>query len=98
MAQHVNSPSASISASTSSARTAYPASTLNGVEVVNIGTSPVFVASGDVTVAATSANRVVHPNWPRIFLRNPNDTHLAAITASGTATVYFTPCSADETA
>lgn len=96
MSQHVNAPSASISATTTSARTAYPASPLSGVEIVNLGSATVYVASGDSTVTATTANRPVHPNWPRIFYRKPEDTHLAAITSTGTATVVFVPCGPDE--
>lgn len=91
---HVNQPSASISASTSSARTAYPAdSRKNGVRVYNAGSVAVFVKSGDSSVAATTAGQPVLPGQDREFIRDPKDTHLAAITASSTATVYFSPCS-----
>lgn len=91
---HANQPSASISASTSNARTAYPANAnQNGVRVYNAGSVPVFVKSGGSSVAATTSDQFVAPGATVIFARDPNDTYLAAITASSTATVYFEPCS-----
>lgn len=87
---NVNSPSASISGSTSSARTAYPTGAGSRVTVYNSGSVAVFVKSGDVTVTAAATNQFVPAGQMRVFERNPNDTHLAAITASSTATVYFT--------
>lgn len=89
MTGHVNAPSASISASTTSARTAYPAGNAGGVLVYNAGTVPVFLASGGSTVTATTAGSFVPPGDMRLFEKSANDTHLAAITASSTATVYF---------
>lgn len=87
---HVNSPTASISGTTSSARTAYPVGTGSRVSVYNSGSVAVFVKSGDVTVAATTTNMFVPAGQALTFERNPNDTYLATITASSTATVYFT--------
>lgn len=90
MVAHVNTPSASIAGTTSSARTAYPAAcTQNGVIVYNAGAVPIFVKSGDVTVVATLTDNFVPAGSYRLFEHNINDTHLAAITASSTATVYF---------
>lgn len=97
MAQHINTPTVQLACTTTSARIQLPLSSLNGVEIVNLGTAPAFVASGDSTVTASAtANRVVHPNWPRIFARKPDDQFVAGITGSGTATLVITPCSADE--
>lgn len=89
MVSHVNAPSASISATTSTARTAYPAGNSGGVCVYNTGSVPVFVKSGSSTVEATTGGNFVPAGEFRIFERNPNDTHLAAITVSSTSTVYF---------
>ncbi len=85
----INTPTVSISATTSSARSAYSNGSYAEVLIYNTGTVPVFVQSGDSTVAATTSSTVVPAGTNAIYLRNPNDTHLAAITASGTATVYF---------
>jgi hypothetical protein len=91
---HVNTPVASISGSTSSARTAYPQNTnQSGVRVYNAGAVGVFLKSGDVTVTATTTGgQFVGAGQTVIFTRDPKDTHLAAITASSTATVYFSSC------
>lgn len=89
MTVHVNEPSASISVTTTSARTAYPAGNRNAVMVYNTGTVPVFLRSGSSSVAATTSGNFVPAASYRLLEKNPNDTHLAAITASGTATVYF---------
>ena len=100
MTQHINQPAVQLSVTTSSARVAMPLSSLNGVEIVNVGTAPAYVASGDSTITASAtANRVVHPNWPRIFARgttDPANSYIAAVTASGTAQLTITPCSSDE--
>jgi hypothetical protein len=99
MAQHINAAAVQLAVTTSSASVQLPPSSLNGVEIVNIGTAPAYVACGGsgVTASATT-NRVVQPNWPRIFMRNTGDLFIAAITASGTATLVITPCSSDEQA
>jgi hypothetical protein len=91
-----NATTATISGSTSSARTAYPAGNNNGVRVYNAGTVPVFIRSGDSTVAATTAGQFVPPASTVIFEKLSTDTHLAAITASSTATVYFSLCSSQQ--
>lgn len=89
MVSHVNAPSASISATTSSARSAYPAGDSDGVCVYNAGSVPIFIKSGDSSVAAATSDNFVPAGQFRVLARNPRDTHLAAITASSTATVYF---------
>lgn len=94
--QHVNQPSASISGTTSTARAAYPQdSNKSGVRVHNAGNVMGFVKSGDDTVEATTGDQFVPPGQTVVFAKNPKDTHLAAITASSTATFYFSPCSPD---
>lgn len=92
MYSNINIPSATISATTSTARTAYPVSgspLKNTVFVYNAGSVPVFVTSGDSTVVATVAGSIVPPAQTRLFSKAVGDTHMAAITASSTATVYF---------
>lgn len=101
--QHINMPSVQLACTTTTARVQVPVSSENGIEIVNIGTSPAFVAGGDGTVTASATtNRVLQPNWPRIFFRgqgvDPANYYVAGITASGTATLVITPCSGDENA
>ncbi|MDE2104512.1 MAG: hypothetical protein KGL39_45170 [Patescibacteria group bacterium] len=93
---HVNNPTATISATTTSSLTAYPQNNNSaGVYVSNSGTVPAFLQSGGSSVVATvGGGQVVLAGQTAYFLRNPDDTHLAAITASGTATVYFCNSSA----
>lgn len=95
---HVNLPSASIAATTTSGRAAYPADqgNKNGVSVVNSGTTVAFVQSGNSAVVATTAGQPVPGGASFTFERNQTDTHLAVIMASGTATVYFSACSAGD--
>lgn len=59
------------------------------VRVYNAGTVAVFVACGDVTVVATTAAGLpIAPGTVEVL--GCNQTHLAGITASGTATLYAT--------
>lgn len=97
MSLHVNLPSATISASTTSARTAYPSSNLQFVRVFNEGTTTAYLKTGDSTVTATAGGGVfLGGGKSSIFQIGLNDTHLAAILASGTGTIYFQNVSADE--
>lgn len=89
MTSSVYLPTATISASTSNARTAYPSSEGAFVYVYNSGTIPVYVNSGDVTVVAAAGNQVVPASSGRFFWKKPTDTYLAALTTSSTATIYF---------
>jgi len=90
MTSHINSSSASISVSTLSARTAYPQNHGQGViRVYNAGSVPVFLRSGNSSVTATTSSQFLGAGETYSFVRNPSDTNLAAITASGTSTVYF---------
>ena len=96
MPTEINIPSASISASTSSARAAFPAGhSKNAVYIHNTGSVPIFVKSGDSTVTATTSDSFVVGGTARLFYCNPLHTHIAAITASSTATVYFSEANLD---
>ena len=90
MVDHVNSPSVTVSATTSSSANAY-GKDQNGsaVWVYNASAVAVHVKSGDSTVAATTSDNVIPAGQARTLKRNPNDTHLAVRTASSTGTVYF---------
>lgn len=56
----------------------------------NAGSVAVFIACGDVTVVATTAAGLpIAPGTIEII--GCNQTHLAGITLSGTATLYVTP-------
>lgn len=62
------------------------------VRVANVGPRPIFVEFGDVTVVATTAAGVpVAPGTSEVFGIPSSVTHVAALTASGTATLYTTP-------
>ncbi len=61
------------------------------VRVVNAGTSLVFIAFGNSSVAATAAAGIpIVPNAPESITIPATATHVAAIYASGSGTVYFT--------
>jgi P pilus assembly chaperone PapD len=93
MPVNVNIPSAQIAATTTTARTAYPANDggdTNAVTIHNLGTVHVHVKSGSSTVTATNGSDMfVPPSSSRTFFKGTADTHLAAITGSGAATVLF---------
>lgn len=91
MTVHINSKAATISATTSSARTALTVADQGreGLYIYNSGTVPVLVRSGDSSVAAAAGDNVIPAGGSRLLMKNTTDTHLAAITASGSATVYF---------
>jgi hypothetical protein len=58
--------------------------------VYNAGTVAVFVECGTVTVVATvAASLPIAPGTVEVL--GCNQTHIAGITASGTATLYLTP-------
>jgi len=60
------------------------------VRLYNAGSVAVFVNCGDVTVVATTASGLpVAPGSVEIL--GCQNTHVAGITASGTATLYVTP-------
>jgi len=60
------------------------------VRVYNAGTVAVFINCGDVTVVATTAAGLpIAPGTVEVL--GCNQTHIAGITASGTASLYVTP-------
>ena len=65
------------------------AQTTQHVRAYNAGTVAVFIECGDVTVVATTAASLpVAPGTVEVLGCN---THVAGITASGSATLYLTP-------
>lgn len=61
----------------------------SAVRVANTGTVPVFIRFGGSAVVATTGNMPVLPGTVEVFTKGAYD-RVAAITASGTATIYFT--------
>lgn len=97
MSLHVNAPSATITTSTTTARTAYPATNNQFVRVFNEGTTTAYFKTGDSTVTATAGGGTfLGGGKSAIFQKGLNDTHLAAILVSGTGVVYFQDVSTDE--
>lgn len=81
--------SATLPASTTSARIALPAQTEN-VRLVNDGAGKVFVAFGDSSVVATVSDMVLIQNQPENFRVPRGASHVAAVTASGAVVLNVT--------
>ena len=82
-----------LTASTTTSRVSVDGSssqTVQGVRVVNEGSAVAYIVAGDSTVVATTSGLRVMPNSVEVFLIPPLATHMAAITASGTAQLSFT--------
>lgn len=81
-----------VSATTTTANVALPLVARDQVMVTNApGGSTAFIAFGDSTVTASAATSTpVLPGAAYTFTINPQQTHMAAITGTGTATVYAT--------
>lgn len=60
------------------------------VRLFNDGSSTAFIAFGSSTVEATATSLPIPSGGVEIFAVNPATTHIAAITASGTTTIYAT--------
>lgn len=60
------------------------------VRIYNSGSVPVFLQVGNGAVTATTANMPLSAGATEVFGLNNNITHVAAITATGAATVYLT--------
>ena len=61
------------------------------VRVCNSGSVVAFVAFGDSGATATTTTSMpILPNTVEVFTVNPTQTHMAAITASGSTTLYLT--------
>ncbi len=96
MTININQPSTTISATTTSARVAYP-TVSDFVRVMVEGTTVAHFRSGDSTVVAAAGNgQFLHGNKEAVFRRDRNHTHIAAIMASGTATIHISSVDADE--
>lgn len=83
----------SISASTSSSRIQVQSvvTTNSHVRIVNTGAVTIFIKRGvDNTVVATTSDIPIMPGTIEVFTL-AGYTYIAAITASGTGTIYFTP-------
>jgi hypothetical protein len=60
------------------------------IRVANTGTAVAFVEFGASTIDATvTASLPILPGAVEVFSVNPMQTHVAAITASGTTTLYI---------
>ena len=79
----------SISATTSTNRVALSGAG-KAVRIYNSGATPVFLQIGDSTVVATTSNMPLAAGATENFGINKNITHIAAITGTGTTTVYIT--------
>jgi hypothetical protein len=80
---------ANIPAGTTSANVALSANAY-AVLVYNSGTVPAFIQFGDSSVTATTAASLPIPPGAWRILAKGSAGYVAAIVASGTATVYFT--------
>ena len=83
-----------LSATTASSRVAFISTSgyAGSMYVQNFGSVTVFVETGSSTVTAAVATGFPIPaGGGRLIRARNNDTHLAAITATGSATVYITP-------
>lgn len=85
-----------IEADTNSDRVALSTPNPNTVLCYNSGSVPVFVRAGGSTVTATTADMPIVGGEYRVFnlkdsITSGEFTHIAVITGSSTATIYFTP-------
>lgn len=60
------------------------------VRVFNDGAATMFIAFGESGVVATTASLPIPSGAVEVFSVNPATTHIAAITAVGTTTLYAT--------
>lgn len=86
---------ASLAAATTSARVARViggfANDPGNIRIANTGSVVAFVEFGDSTITSTAtAGMPILPNTVEVFEIRQNETHVAAITASGSTTLYLT--------
>ncbi len=81
----------SISASTSSASATVSNTTANQLVITNASTALAFIRTGSGVVTALTSDLPVLPGAAIVISRKQEDTVIAAITASGTTTIYVTP-------
>jgi hypothetical protein len=89
---NINTPSQSISCSTSSASITLTSANARGsfVTIYNSGSVPIFVRSGEGSATAVTTDYPI-PAASRVTLaKSPAHNVIAAITASSTATAYVT--------
>jgi len=82
-----------IAATTSTARVALADGTSSGrsVRICNDGLVTVFIAFGNSAIEATAAAGIpIKPGMVEAMEFGKGVTHVAAITAAGSATIYFT--------
>lgn len=81
-------PTTTLAATTTTSRVALPS---RNFRFHNSGVTTVFIRMGDSTITAATANAMpVPPGGVEVFC-HADATHLAAIYASGSGTVYLTP-------
>ena len=81
----------SVSASTASGALTMPTTPANPtVRVYNSTAVVVFIKFGTSTVTAATTDTPIPAGGVEAFSINPNVTHIAGITASGTGTLYAT--------
>lgn len=84
---HINAPETAISATTTSARAAYGVAGTRFLSIINLSATDFYVKSGNSTIEATTSDTLIPAysgQWT--FEKDLADTHLAFITAAGTAT------------
>lgn len=82
--------SATLAVTSTTGRTALASTQGNQVLIYSAGTAPAFIKFGDATVEAVVTDIAIPSGFNRIFTIPPGATHVAGITASSTATIYFT--------
>lgn len=92
--QPFNNTTVNLAVSTSTGNVALPARSTNGenVRLHNAGSATVFISFGtsSAATAATATGMPLPSGAVEIFSCSPTVTHIAAITASGSATLYAT--------
>jgi hypothetical protein len=86
---HINAPTVSISVTSSTGRVAYGALNSPGIIITDSGAADIFCKSGDSTITAAVTDTIIKTGTVQSFTKSPVDTHIACITASGTATAYI---------
>lgn len=80
---------ASLAVTTSTGRVALAADA-SSVRLYNAGTATAFVKFGDSSITAATTNMPIPAGVVETFRPPGGATHVAAITSSGTATLYVT--------
>lgn len=84
-------PTSLLAVTSSTGRVAFATPRGSQVRIVSaVGGQACFVKFGDVTVTAAVTDMPILPGAIEVFTIPPGSTYVAAITASSTATLYFT--------